>query len=89
MAKIEVIKKDLERFKVIVHDRTTTVHTVNLTKDYYQQLTEGKVSPEMLIEKSFEFLLEREPNTMILSQFDLPIIGEYFPEYEKSVVKRF
>ena len=89
MAKIEVMKKDVERFEVIVHERTTTTHMVNLTEDYYQQLTEGKVSPEMLIEKSFEFLLEREPNTMILSQFDLPIIGEYFPEYEKSVVKRF
>lgn len=89
MAKIEVMMKDVERFEVIVHERTTTTHTVNLTEDYYQQLTEGKVSPEMLIEKSFEFLLEREPNTMILSQFDLPIIGEYFPEYEKSVVKRF
>ena len=89
MAKIEVIKKDVESFEVIIRESTTTTHTVNLTQDYHQQLTEGKVSPEMLIEKSFEFLLEREPNTMILSQFDLPIIGEYFPEYEKSVVKRF
>ena len=59
MSKIEVMKKEVERFEVIVHERTITKHTVNLTEDYYQQLTEGKVSPEMLIEKSFEFLLER------------------------------
>jgi hypothetical protein len=51
-------------------------------------LTGGKISPKALVEQSFEFLLEREPNTMILSRFDLPVISEYFPEYEETMIKR-
>jgi len=51
-------------------------------------LAGGKASTKTLIEKSFEFLLERESNTMILSRFDLPVIGHYFPEYEKTIVER-
>lgn len=88
MAKIEVVRKDSGTFEVTVRMSTTTTHTVKLTPDYYQKLTRGKVSPETLIEKSFAFLLERESNTMILSRFDLPLIGHYFPEYEKTIVKR-
>ncbi len=88
MAKIEVAQKDPETFEVTVRASTTTTHTVKLSADYYQKLTGGRVSPEALIEKSFEFLLERESNTMILSRFDLPLIGRYFPEYEKTMLKR-
>jgi hypothetical protein len=89
MARIGVKQKDTETFEVTVRETTTTTHTVTLAQDYYQKLTGSKVSPETLIEKSFEFLLERESNTMILSRFDLPVIGDYFPEYEKNIVKRF
>lgn len=89
MVRIEVKQKDTETFEVTVRETTTTTHTVTLSQDYYEKLTEGKVSPETLIEESFEFLLERESNTMILSRFDLPVIGDYFPEYEKTIVKRF
>ncbi|MBE9534053.1 MAG: hypothetical protein IMF03_03565 [Proteobacteria bacterium] len=89
MARIEIKQKDTETFEVTVRETTTTTHTVTLAQDYYQKLTGSKVSPETLIEKSFEFLLERESNTMILARFDLPVIGDYFPEYEKNIVKRF
>jgi hypothetical protein len=85
MADINVTSKDDETFEVIVRDSTTTTHMVTVTNEYYQRLTKGKVSPEQLIEKSFEFLLERESNTMILTSFDLPVIGEYFPEYENTI----
>ena len=86
MAEINVTRKDGETFEVTVRDSTTTTHMVTLTNDYCQKLTHGKVPPEKLIEKSFEFLLERESNTMILTSFDLPIIGDYFPEYERTIV---
>ena len=89
MARIEVTQKSTETFEVIVTETTTTTHTVTLSQDYYQKLTEARISPETLIEKSFEFLLERESNTMILAHFDLPVIGDYFPEYEKNIVQRF
>ncbi len=88
MAEIKVAQKDSETFEVTVIASTTTTHTVKLKPDYCQKLTKGKVSPATLIENSFEFLLERESNTMILSRFDLPLIGHYFPEYEKTIVKR-
>ena len=88
MAAIEVVLKDAETFEVTVREAVTTTHTVSLKTDYYQKLTEGKVTPETLIKRSFEFLLERESNTMILSSFDLPLIGHYFPDYEKVIVRR-
>jgi lipopolysaccharide biosynthesis glycosyltransferase len=89
VGRIEVKQKDTETFEVTVRETTTTTHLVTLSQDYYQKLTGGRISPETLIEKSFEFLLERESNTMILARFDLPIIADYFPEYEKSIVQTF
>jgi hypothetical protein len=76
MARIEVKQKDTDTFEITVTETTTTTHLVTLSQDYYQKLTGSKVSPETLLEKSFEFLLERESNTI-------------FPEYEKNIVKRF
>ncbi len=89
MAQIEVTKQGPEIFAVKVTTRTTTAHTVTLTQDYYQKLTGGKISPEVLIEKSFDFLLERESNTSILSRFDLPVIARYFREFENTIITRF
>jgi hypothetical protein len=88
MPRIEVKQQDPETFEVTVREATTTTHMVTVSQDYYQKLTGGKITPETLIEKSFEFLLERESNTMILSRFELPVIGDYFPEYEKTMVER-
>jgi hypothetical protein len=82
---IHVRKIDDQTFEVTVEDRTVTTHRVTVTPDVYKDLTQGAVSIEKLIEKSFEFLLQREPNTSILRSFDLPIIGRYFPEYEKKI----
>jgi hypothetical protein len=84
---IQVEKLDATTFQVTVTAGRTTTHTVTVTEDYHQKLTAGDVSPEKLVEKSFEFLLDREPNTSILSRFDLPIIGRYFPEYEREITR--
>ena len=43
---------------------------------------------EPLLHHSFEFLLEREPKESILRRFDLPLIGHYFPEYEREIRSR-
>ena len=88
MHKINIIQTDIETFEITVKASSITTHTVTLTADYYNELTGGKISPKVLVEQSFEFLLEREPNTMILSRFDLPVISEYFPEYEATMIKR-
>ena len=76
---------DSTNFEVIVEGNTTTTHRVTVTPTYYQKLTNNRVNPEMLVETSFKFLLERESNTSILSRFDLPVIQRYFPEYEETI----
>jgi hypothetical protein len=82
---ITIEKMNETTFKVTVADRTVTTHLVTVAPEYWQKLTGGTVSAEKLVEKSFEFLLDREPNTSILGAFDLPLIGRYFPEYEKTI----
>ena len=82
---IQVAKINETMFKVTVGGRTTTTHTVTVSLDYYEKLTGGRVTADELVEKSFEFLLERESNTSILSTFDLPVIQRYFPEYERTI----
>ena len=72
-------------YEVVVEGSTTTTHKVTLTSNYYEKLSGKRVPPEVLIEKSFEFLLERESNTSILRSFELPVIGRYFPEYESII----
>ncbi len=85
MKNINVHKISNTEFDVTVESRSTTVHRVSVPELYYHQLTRGKVTYETLIEKSFEFLLEREPNTSILRSFKLSVIGQYFPEYESVI----
>jgi hypothetical protein len=72
-------------YQVTVESGSTTQHTVTVTPEYWQRLTGGRVPAETLVEKSFEFLLERESNNSILRSFDLPVIQRYFPEYERTI----
>lgn len=76
-------------FEVTLSERgESTIHTVTLKRPEYQRLSPGRVTPERLVEASFQFLLEREPKESILRRFDLPRIGDYFPEYEEEIRKR-
>ena len=85
-----VVKKILENeFEVIVNDKTATSHTVTLSDKYYERLTKKKISKEKLLEYSFKFLLARETNTSILSEFELSTISRYFPEYEIEIKKYY
>ncbi len=65
-----------------------TSHTVTAEPDYAAELTAGNATTEDLLHHSFEFLLEREPKESILRRFDLPLIGHYFPEYEREIRSR-
>ncbi|MFW6198273.1 MAG: hypothetical protein ACOC5E_00470 [Acidobacteriota bacterium] len=85
---IDVAEIDETTFEVTVEARTTTTHRVTVDPEVHQRLTDGQVTPRTLVERSFEFLLEREPNTAILPSFDLPVIGRYFPEYESEIRQR-
>ena len=85
MDSITVKKISETEFDVTVGSSIQTRHRVTVPTDYCKQLTDGKVSAEELVERSFEFLLQREPNTSILSRFALPVIGRYFPRYEQTI----
>ncbi|MCF7929299.1 MAG: hypothetical protein K9L68_11015 [Spirochaetales bacterium] len=84
-----MIKVQLDRnntYQVVVDEGgSSTTHMVTLEDGYYQKLTGGKESKEDLIQRSFEFLLQRESKESILRSFDLPIIGRYFPDYESKI----
>ncbi len=81
--RLKVEDLDGQRFRVTVEGRATTTHTVTVRPEYAGKL--GAADPVLLVERSFEFLLEREPNTSILSEFDLSVIQRYFPEYERTI----
>ena len=76
-----------DEWSVSVQDIVMTHHRVRVTPEDIVRFAEGQ-APQALLEESFRFLLEREPNTSILNSFDLPLIGRYFPEYESEIRSR-
>ena len=69
---------------VVTQARGTTTHEVTVTAEDVARYAPGS-TPERLLEASFEFLLEREPASSILSRFALPVIERYFPEYPRVI----
>jgi len=61
-----------------------TSHEVTVTPDDIARYAPGS-TPERLLQASFEFLLEREPASSIMSRFALPVIERYFPEYPRVI----
>lgn len=88
MTEISVTGIDGNTYQVTVSSSATTTHEVNVQPAYAQKLTSGKITTAELVKKSFEFLLERESNGSILRRFDLSVIANYFPEYEREIIKR-
>ena len=85
---IKVLHISGDRYEVTIETNTQTTHTVTLHQPDRVRLAGDKTSAERLIEESFRFLLEREPNTSILRTFELPLIARYFPEYETEIRHR-
>ena len=75
-------------YEVIVDGSVETRHRVHMSPDYYRKLSGGTVTHEWVLIQAFRFLLEREPNTSILGEFDLPVISRYFPEFEQDMERR-
>jgi hypothetical protein len=65
--------------------RISAEYSVTLQPEYYRQLTKGKIEPQELVKRSFEFLLQREPPESILSSFDLREIERYFSDYREAI----
>jgi hypothetical protein len=65
-----------------------TRHRVRVSGKDLARLAPGAADPRELVMASFAFLLEREPRESILREFDLRVIGTYFPEYELEIRRR-
>ncbi|MGD0905976.1 MAG: hypothetical protein ABSA96_00225 [Candidatus Acidiferrales bacterium] len=88
-SKIEVEKTGSLEFRVRISEPGgESVHHVTVKQSDFDRLSGGNVEAEALIERSFEFLLEREPKESILARFDLSVIGRYFPEYDREIKRR-
>ncbi len=76
-------------FKVTVSEGgSRSSHRVTMTSGDYERLAGDACGPDELVRKSFEFLLERETKESILGEFDITVIGRYFPEYEREIGER-
>jgi hypothetical protein len=64
---------------------SSTTHEVAVSSAELARLAPGASAPDDLVRRSFAFLLALEPKESILSRFDLPLIGQYFPEYERAI----
>ena len=82
---ISIKKLSDDVFKVTVAKSSTTTHAVTVTDQSLSDLTNNNVTKTQLLEFSFKFLLEREPNTSILSSFDIKVISRYFSDYKDEV----
>ena len=82
---ISIEKRNDNVFEVTVTDSVTTTHTVTVTDQSLTDLTDNNVTKTQLLEFSFNFLLDREPNTSILSSFDINVISRYFSDYRDEV----
>ena len=82
---ILIKKNDNNTFTVFIKSVINSEHKITLNDDFYFDITKGIKSKEELILFSFKFLLERENNTSILSNFNLETIQNYFPEYKNEI----
>ena len=83
MTKISQLGNDV--FEVVVVGDTTTCHEVIVTDKVLLELTNNLVSKKDLLDFSFNFLLRKEPNTSIMTSFEISIIGQFFTEYKNEV----
>ena len=56
---VSVTAKGQDTFEVVVTTQFTITHLVTVSDAIHTKLTNGKISKQMLLKKSFEFLLER------------------------------
>jgi hypothetical protein len=87
MREINIVKIDSNTYQVSIQAQTATTHQVTVKPEYAAALLKPNESIESLVERSFAFLLQREPSTSILRSFDLSVIARYFPEYEREISK--
>ena len=71
----------------VEHAGEHTQHTVMVSAAELARWGRGDQlrNVEELVERSFEFLLLREPPSSILRRFELSTIQRYFPDYDREI----
>jgi bifunctional DNA-binding transcriptional regulator/antitoxin component of YhaV-PrlF toxin-antitoxin module len=89
VAEITMTPTDPHAYTVTVADGgRRTMHEVTVPAALADQLGVAAADEVHLVERSFEFLLEREPATSILPRFELDVIERYFPGYVEEMRRR-
>jgi hypothetical protein len=85
---IHVEARSETEFQVTIEEGGgSSSHQVTVRPETLDRVGGGAPADE-LVQRSFEFLLEREPKEAILGRFDLEVISRYFPEYESEIRTR-
>ena len=88
MVEIRIAPAGGDDYSVEVREgSSSTRHRVTVTSTALARFG-GGAAVEVLLEQSFRFLLEREPKEAILRQFEISVIGHYFPEYPREIRRR-
>jgi hypothetical protein len=56
-----------------------------MSRETCVHLSKGAHPPERCIAAAFRFLLDREAKESILRRFDVTVISQYFPEFEREL----
>ena len=76
-------------YRVVVgRGSSSTEHRVTVPPGTLDDLGLAGTDSATLVHESFLFLLEREPATSILREFELTVIGRYFPDYDREIRRR-
>ena len=70
---------------IVGDDPAATRHQVDVATVDLERFAPGADDPGDLVRAAFTFLLTREPREAILSQFELTVIGRYFPGWEEEI----
>lgn len=89
MADITIASTGPREFEVGVRDAGhQTSHRVSVPESLIKELELPEDDLERVVRESFDFLLEREPASSIMSEFSLDVISRYFPEYPQELRQR-
>lgn len=84
MAEITVEPVDGAYDVTVADDTSSATYRVTADATDVARLAAGAPTQDLIV-ASFRFLLDREPKESILQNFDLAVIGRYFPDYPSRI----